>query len=463
MLNQADAAIPEKWLWFSHALLDGRWARDVRVGISRGRIASLAADVRPQAGDGLSGIAIPGIANVHSHAFQRALAGLTETGDASGNSFWTWREVMYRFVDRLTPDQFEAITAFAHMEMLESGFTRAGEFHYLHHHIDGSHYENPAEMAERIVAASTDAGIRLTLLPVLYNRAGFGGAPARAAQRRFINDPDGFARLFDRADAMLRSVPGAILGIAAHSLRAVTPEELGLTWRLRAEVPFHIHIAEQRAEVDDCLAWSGARPVRWLLDHAPVDARWCLVHATHVDDDELAGIARTGAVVGLCPITEANLGDGLFPAGHFSRIEGRYGIGSDSNVRIDAAQELNLLEYGQRLRDQKRNVLALEPGRSTGRALFDRATEDGARALGAASPKLGLGEFADIVALDARDPAMVARTGDAFLDSWIMVGHRELVRDVWVGGHQVVSGGRHLKREAIQSRFADVMRTVLES
>lgn len=460
-MDQPDTPEPQSWLWFSQALLEGGWQSGVRVGVSAGRIVQVECGAPPRAGDHRSGIAVPGMPNLHSHAFQRALAGLTEVRDPDGSSFWTWREAMYRFVDRLSPEQLEAIAAMAYAEMLESGFTRVGEFHYLHHDIEGRPYANPAEMAARVLSASKDTGIRMTLLPVLYCHSGFGGLAARPAQCRFINDTDAFAKLVAHASDAIREVPGAILGVAAHSLRAVVPSELEIAQTLRPRDPFHLHIAEQMSEVEDCVAWSGARPVRWLLDHAPVDGRWCLVHATHIDEGELSALAQSRAVVGLCPITEANLGDGLFPAEEFARQRGRFGIGSDSNVRIDAAEELNVLEYGQRLAHRRRNVLALSPGVSTGRALFDRAIEGGAGALGAAAPRIGVGREADIVALDDQDPLMLARSGDAYLDSWIFGGHRPLVREVWTSGRRVVADGRHLLRREIEEKYARTIRALL--
>lgn len=448
-------------LWFAHALVDGRWERDVRLGIAQGTIVSIDVGAPAQAGDVHAGIGVPGLPNLHSHAFQRAIAGLTEVRDADGSSFWTWREAMYRFVDRLAPDQVEAVTAFAYAEMLEAGFTRVGEFHYLHHAVDGAPYAVPAEMSARIAAAAAEAGIRLTLLPVLYNRSGFGGTPARPAQRRFVSAPDAYVRLVEGAESAVRALDGGIVGVAAHSLRAVTPDELAVAAKLRPDRPLHVHVAEQVGEVEDCVRWSGLRPVRWLLENADVDARWCLVHATHVDEGELADVARARAVVGLCPITEANLGDGIFPAARFAALGGRFGIGSDSNVRIDAAEELSLLEYGQRLVARERNVLALVPGRSTARALFDAAATGGAAALGADEPRLAVGHPADVVALDAVHPAFVAHDRDALLDAWVFAGRREVVRDVWVHGRRVVADGRHVRRDAIAARYARVVRTVL--
>ncbi|MGE8212550.1 MAG: formimidoylglutamate deiminase, partial [Stenotrophomonas sp.] len=303
---------PELSFHATQALLPQGWAQDVRIDSRGGRITAITPGV---AWDGQAqrlGCVVAGLGNLHSHAFQRAMAGLTEVGGRSGDSFWSWRELMYRFLDRLDPDTFQAIAAQAYMEMLESGFTRVGEFHYLHHAEDGSRYANPAEMASRVAAAATETGLGLTLLPVFYAHSDFGGAAPVPAQRRFLHDLDGFARLLEGCGEALAKIPDAVLGLAPHSLRACTPQQLQALVDMAAG-PIHIHIAEQTREVDACLAWSGQRPVQWLYDHAPVDARWCLVHATHVDAREVQQMAASGAVVGLCPITEANLGDGLFP------------------------------------------------------------------------------------------------------------------------------------------------------
>ena len=282
------------------------------------------------------------------------MAGLAETRGGGEDSFWTWREVMYRFVERLTPDDVRAIAAQAYAEMLESGFTRVGEFHYLHHDAGGTPFADPARMAVEIIAAAQTTGIGLTLLPVFYAHSGFGGQPPGPRQGRFVHSVDDFARLVEGCRAAITALPDGVVGIAPHSLRAVTPDELAAILPLAQGGPVHIHIAEQTREVDDCLAWSGQRPVAWLLDHAPVDRRWCLVHATHMEDAEMRALAASGAIAGLCPITEANLGDGVFPAMDFLAAGGGLGVGSDSNVLIDLAEELRLLEYGQRLTRRSR-------------------------------------------------------------------------------------------------------------
>ncbi len=447
-------------LHFATALLPDGWARRVRIGIMDGLIATIERDAAPSAGDERHAIALPGLPNLHSHAFQRGMAGLAEVRGASDDSFWTWREIMYRFVDRLTPDDLTAIAALAYAEMLESGFTRVGEFHYLHQAADGTPFADPAEMSASIMAATDETGLALTLLPVFYAHAGFGGTAPGEGQRRFIHDIDGFARLLDATRAAATALPDAIVGLAPHSLRAVTPSELTALVDLGGQGPIHIHVAEQIREVEDCLAWSGARPVDWLLDHAAVDARWCLVHATHMTDRETDRLAASGAVAGLCPITEANLGDGLFPMEGFHAAGGRYGIGSDSNVRIDATEELRLLEYGQRLTLRGRNLLALEPGGSTGGAIYRAALAGGAQALGV-DAGIRVGAPADIVSLDADHPSLMARQGDALLDGLIFAAGRDAIDRVWRRGREVVIGGRHIARDAIAARYRNILSRLL--
>jgi formimidoylglutamate deiminase len=450
-------------LWFESALLPSGWARDVRITADGARIAGVASGVEPAPGDERHAIALPGLPNVHSHAFQRALAGLTERRGPREDSFWSWRELMYQFVARLGPEELEAISALAFAEMLESGFTQVGEFHYLHHDRDGTPFADAAELCARIAAAAAETGIGLTLLPVFYAHGGFGGTPPAPRQRRFITDPDGFARIVEGGRRAIESLTGASVGIAPHSLRAVTPQELDAVLALAADGVIHIHIAEQVREVEDCLAWSGRRPVEWLLEHARVDARWCLVHATHADAAELAGIAARGAVVGLCPLTEANLGDGIFAAAGFLAGHGRIGVGSDSNIQIDAAGELRMLEYSQRLALGPRMVGAGGAAASTGRVLFDAALAGGWQALHAAAAPaapVGLAPDAafDLVTLAARHPALSGRSGDEILDSWIFAGGRELIDCVWRAGVKQVSGGRHRAREAIVTRYARALR-----
>jgi formimidoylglutamate deiminase len=456
-------------LFFDTLLTDGGWQRDVRLVIEAGRIARMETGACA-AGDERHAIGIPGLGNVHSHAFQRGMAGLAERrGEHDDDSFWTWRETMYRFVDRIGPDELRAIAGLAYMEMLEAGFTRVGEFHYLHHDLDGGRYGNPAEMAVAIADAADTSGIGLTLLPVFYAHAGFGGQPPGPGQRRFVHDVDGFGRLVEASRAAVAPLGDAVVGIAPHSLRAIMPRELTAILPFAGGGPVHIHVAEQAREVADCLVWCGARPVEWLLDNAPVDERWCLVHATHLAGDEVARLAASGSVAVLCPITEANLGDGVFPAAVFLGAGGRFGIGTDSNVLIDAAEELRLLEYGQRLVAQRRNVLADAARLSTGARLFAGALAGSAQALGVAGSAqalgvaggIAVGASADIVALDGDHPALVAREGDRILDSWIFAARGSCVDTVWRRGRKLVSGGRHHDAAAITARYRAVMTRLL--
>jgi formiminoglutamate deiminase len=438
------------------ALLAAGWQKDVRLTLVDGRIASIEVGVAPAAGDERHAVIVPAMPNLHSHAFQRAMAGLAEVRGPSNDSFWSWRTVMYRFALSMTPDHVEAVAAELYMEMLEAGFSRVGEFHYLHHDKDGSPYGNIGELAERIGAASAETGIGLTLLPVFYAHSGFGGAAPIDGQRRFINSLDSFQSLMDGCRKVVSGLDGAELGVAPHSLRAVTPEELEVTAKLAGTGPVHIHVAEQTKEVEDCLAWSGARPVEWLLDHAPVDGRWCLIHATHMTEDETRRMARSGATAGLCPVTEANLGDGTFPAPLFLEDGGRYGVGSDSNILISVPEELRQLEYSQRLALRARNVAAV-PGESTARALFERALAGGGAALNATAG-LAEGNFADVVALDVS--AVPYLSEDQILDHWIFAGAVS-VDCVWARGRKQVEGGRHIKRDAISARFRSVMQELL--
>ncbi len=436
------------------ALTPDGWRADVRIVLAGGTVATVTAGVPAQPGDTRVGVLVPAVCNLHSHAFQRGMAGLAERRGPAADSFWSWRETMYRFALAVTPDDVEAIAAQLYVEMLEAGFCRVGEFHYLHHDRDGTPFGDVAEMALRIAAAAGATGIGLTLLPVFYAHAGFGGASPATEQRRFISDPDLFARLVEGGRAAVAGLPGSVVGIAPHSLRAATAAEIDAILPLAQGGPVHIHVAEQVREVEDCIAATGRRPVQRLLEIAAVDGRWCLIHATHMVPDETEALARSGAAAGLCPLTEANLGDGTFDAVRFAAAGGRWGVGSDSHIQVGLADELRQLEYSQRLAHRARNVLA-QGGGSTGRALFDTALAGGAQALGTPPAEIAPGAPADLVALDARLPALAGRTGDALLDGWIFTGAKAVDR-VWSAGRPVVSEGRHVDHDRVAARYAAV-------
>lgn len=447
-------------LYFDCALLPEGWRANVRVTVKSGRIAAVLCDAPAQADDIRHWLGIPGIVNVHSHAFQRAMSGLAERRGPSDDDFWSWRETMYRFALAMSPDQVEAVAAQAYVEMLEAGFTSVGEFHYLHHAPDGRAYANVAEMSTRIAAAAQATQISLTLLPAFYAHSGFGGAPPSPEQRRFICDTDGFGDVVQGARRALSGLEGGALGLAPHSLRAVTPSELAMLVAMAPGEPIHLHIAEQSGEVAACLAWSGMRPVEWLLENQSVDARWLLIHATHMTAEETRGVAASGAGVGLCPITEANLGDGFFNAAEFLANGGRFGVGGDSNVEISLAGELRMLEYSQRLAGRRRNVVAA-PAQSSGRALYEHAQKGGEAALGRAVSGFVIGASADVIAFDRDALNALGREKDALLDAWIFSGGAMIDR-VYARGRLVVRGGAHIAREPIAARFRRAMRQLLD-
>lgn len=435
------------------ALLQTGWAADVRIALAGGRIVSASPGAQPVPGDTCVDTLLPALANLHSHSFQRAMAGLTEHRVAGRDSFWTWREVMYRFAARLGPDQVQAIAALSFMEMQEAGFAAVGEFHYLHHGTSGAAYADPAEMSARIFAAAAETGIGLTHLPVLYSYGGAARAPLAAEQVRFGTSVEGYAGLLVAARAAARALPAdTVVGIAPHSLRATAPEDLALVLPLAEGAPIHIHIAEQPKEVADISAWLGARPVEWLLANAPVGPGWCAIHATHMTRAETAALARTGAVAGLCPITEANLGDGPFNGPGWLAAGGAFGIGSDSNVRISLVEELRMLEYSQRLRDLQRNVWLRGAG-SVGAALYLGAAQGGAQALGRDAGAIAPGCLADLVAIDSTHPALCALPEDRLLDGLVFAAPDTVVRDLWSAGRHRVRAGRHVARDAIVAAY----------
>jgi len=437
----------------------GGWQTDATLGVGAdGRwLESTKSTPTTASIDSLGEWVLPAMPNLHSHAFQRAMAGLAERKGRVDDSFWSWRETMYAFAAAIGPDELQAIAAQLYVEMLKAGYTQVCEFHYLHHQPDGSAYAQPEAMSLALIEAAREAGIALTLLPVLYMSGGFDGRALTPRQRRFGHDVDGYLRLLE---SLRRHESDDVrVGIALHSLRAVPPDALHrvLASDAAKACPIHIHIAEQIGEVQDCLATRGARPVEWLFDHVEVDARWCLVHATHLTEAETASLARSGAVAGLCPTTEANLGDGLFPLADYLDARGVLGIGSDSHISISPVEELRWLEYGQRLTTGHRNIAARGQGVSVGETLWQAALQGGAQASGLPIGELHDGSRADLIVLDENSSLLAARNSRSVLDSFLFAGNTPLVRDVMCGGEWVVRNFHHRDEERIASRYRDIV------
>lgn len=452
-------------LYAERALLSDGWAERVLLEVdSRGIISRLTKNAA-DSGDAqmLRGVVLPGMANVHSHAFQRAFAGYTEQRQTGDDNFWSWRQVMYDFVSRVTPEQVYTVAEQLYIEMLKAGYTVVGEFHYLHHDVDGKPYASLTEMSERIIEAARICGIAITHLPVLYAHGGFGGQPASIGQRRFLNHVEQFSNLLEKLFSTYCNDANIRIGIAPHSLRAVTEQELRQALanldHLDRDAPVHIHIAEQTGEVDDCLNWCGARPVAWLYDHFTPDHRWCLIHATHLSAAELDTVATSEASVGLCPTTEANLGDGVFPAEKFLDGGGRFGIGSDSNVSVSPIEELRTLEYSQRLVHRRRAILA-PAGGSVGAHLYATAARNGAIALGRHSGTLEIGYQADLVVIDDQTPVLVNKPAHTLLDAMVFAGNTNPVTDVMVSGVWQVRDRYHPREESVFKAFKRVLNEV---
>lgn len=444
------------------ALLEGGWAHDVRLTVQDGKITAIAQDTVAQAQDTCVGTVLPALANLHSHAFQRAMAGMTEFRAAGKESFWTWRDLMYRFLDHLNPEQVEAIAALVFMEMQEAGYASVGEFHYVHHQPGGQPYDQLSELSDRIFAAAGETGIGLSHLPVLYTYGGVNQEQLQGGQLRFSNDVERFVRLVEDCERGISAVAqDALVGIAPHSLRATSPADLAEVLAHRTAGPVHIHISEQVKEVEYVLAKLGQRPVAWLLDNVAVDARWCLIHATHMTDEEAISMAKSGAVAGLCPITESNLGDGIFNGVPFLNHGGVFGIGSDSNVRISLTEELRTLEYSQRLRDKARNVLVVGEG-SIGEQIYTGAAAGGAQAVGRDGGVIAVGKLADLVAIDSQSTALCALRDDQQLDGLCFAAGDDVISDTWSAGRHVVKNGRHIARDAIVKAYKSNINNLLE-
>jgi len=459
-------------LFAQDALLPSGWASQVLFQWDEyGQLTLLQTHAAPGDAPHAKGPVLPGMPNLHSHAFQRAMAGLTEYGQAAQDNFWSWRDLMYRFAAAITPDQLEAIATALYIEMLEAGFTSVCEFHYLHHDQEGRPYADDRELSLRLLRAAQKSGIGFTLLPVLYQTSDFGDRAPRSDQRRFIRRTDNILALLEALKPACDS-QYARLGLAPHSLRAVPPDALqqalsGLT-SLDPSAPIHLHIAEQIAEVEACVRWSGKRPLQWLLDHHAVNERWCLIHATHIDGQEVQQAAASGAVVGLCPTTEANLGDGIFDVRSWRAFGGRWGIGSDSHIAVNAAEELLMLEYGQRLTAQKRNLLISPYASSVATSMTLEAVAGGAQASGRRVAGLAVGQQADWVILDPDHPALEGLpNAESMLSAHIFASSRQsAIAEVWVAGQPRVQQGRHsdsmiarFEFQAARSQLMDMPRS----
>ncbi|MGB0783759.1 MAG: formimidoylglutamate deiminase [Marinomonas sp.] len=451
-----------QYYFVERALLSTGWAHNVLFSVKDGQFHSFAAGSAPTAESHiLSGPVLPTLANVHSHAFQRVMAGAAEVSLNPNDSFWSWRDLMYKIVQKLTPDDAHIIAKQLYIDMLKAGYTQVGEFHYLHHGVGGKHYGQLGEMSNQIIAAADESGMGLTLLPVLYSHSGFGGQAPNAGQARFINSTDSYLALHQACDNVLANHPRHKLGICFHSLRAVTKSQIETVLSaLKKHVPIHIHIAEQQKEVQDSLAFSGQRPVEWLHNEIGLNERWCLVHATHLTDTERQAIAKSQAVAGLCPTTEANLGDGIFPGVAFEQENGRWGIGSDSHVSLSIVEELRTYEYGQRLRDQQRNRLYRPDQASVGDNLYQQALLGGNQAC---DVSLGLaeGNRADFMVLDESHPFIAASEAKDLLNRWLFATNENLVKDVFVAGNHTIENFRHQQEDSSRLAFIQVIKKAM--
>ncbi|MGO3406634.1 formimidoylglutamate deiminase [Marinomonas sp.] len=463
-LHQANSDL--QCFFAERALLPSGWANNVLFSVKNGQFYSLETNsTATDKANILSGPVLPTIANVHSHAFQRIMAGAAEVSLNPNDSFWSWRDLMYKIVQKLTPDDAHIIAKQLYIDMLKAGYSQVGEFHYLHHDIGGKHYGQLAEMSNQLIAAADDAGLGLTLLPVLYSHSGFGGQAPNAGQARFIHSTDSYLTLHQACAKTLANHPIHQLGVCFHSLRAVTKPQIDtvlqtLNASFNTTSPIHIHIAEQQKEVQDSINWSGQRPVEWLHNEIGLSDRWCLVHATHLTETERQAIASSQAIAGLCPTTEANLGDGIFPAVAFEKEGGRWGIGSDSHVSLSIVEELRTLEYGQRLRDQQRNRLYRPEQTSVGDNLYQQALLGGNQACGV-SLGLAAGNRADFMVLDESQPFMAASDNKDLLNRWLFATNENLVKDVFVAGQQRIKNFHHEHEESSRSAFIRIIKKVM--
>jgi formimidoylglutamate deiminase len=447
-------------LFANKILLSNGWASEQTLTIEQGVITEITHGFVDGA-EHAKGVVIPGMVNCHSHAFQRAFAGFSEQGSEGQDSFWTWRSIMYKFLEQLSAEDAQVIATQLYIEMLKMGYTRVAEFHYLHHDIDGENHASLSAMAQAIFTAAKQSGIGLTLLPVLYRFSGFGAQQPNNGQKRFINSVEQFNNLVSDCFKIASTQTNSNVGIAPHSLRAVDKDSLSAAVMhvrsLDPQAPVHIHIAEQQKEVDDCLAHYGQRPVQWLLDNADLDKHWCLIHATHIDDQERKGMIASHAIAGICPTTEANLGDGIFPTDEFLIDEGTFAIGSDSHISVNPIEELRWLEYAQRLSKQQRALLATQEQKSVGLNLWQRAALGGAQSTNSNTGELAIGKQADLLILDDSQLRLFAHDDEHLLDSVIFASQKNLVLDVMVHGVWSIREGKHALEQGSADKFAKLL------
>ena len=459
-------------LYAERILLADGWARDKTIIIEQGQISAIVSGKQDNA-QVANGPVIPGMVNCHSHAFQRAFAGFSEQGSEGQDSFWTWRKIMYQFLAQLTDEDAKVIAKQLYIEMLKMGYTRVAEFHYLHHDIDGSTYRESnninglASMARAIFDAAQESGIGLTLLPVLYQHSGFGELAPTDGQKRFINSTEQFNNLVSDCHKLSTSYRNTNVGIAPHSLRAVDKDSLqsavAHVRSLDHKAPIHIHISEQQKEVEDCLAHYGKRPVQWLLDNIDLDQHWCLIHATHIDDNECAGMVEKNVIAGICPTTEANLGDGVFPTTEFMAQNGTIAIGSDSHISVNPIEELRWLEYAQRLIKQQRAILANNQQASVGLNLWQQTAKGGAQSTSSNTGELAIGKQADLLVLCDRQSQLFAHSDQHIMDSIVFASQQNPIQDVMVNGEWVIQAAMHEQQQDSEQQFAALLKKLSES
>ncbi|OUS23896.1 formimidoylglutamate deiminase [Thalassotalea sp. 42_200_T64] len=450
-------------LFAENILLADGWQQDKTLHINDGVIAKITSGKEPDA-EQVEGTVIPGMVNCHSHAFQRGFAGFSEQGSESGDSFWTWRKIMYQFLDNISSEQAEIIAQQLYIEMLKAGYTRVAEFHYLHHQKSGDVHNQLAAMAKAIFNAAKVSGIGITMLPVMYRFSGFGPLASNDGQKRFINSVEQFNQLVSDCFDLAAQQNNANVGIAPHSLRAVDKASLvaavSHVRSLDDKAPVHIHIAEQQKEVQDCVAHYGKRPVQWLLDNIELDQHWCLIHATHIDDSEIAGMIASKAITGICPTTEANLGDGIFSTTQFMADGGQVAIGSDSHISVSAIEELRLLEYSQRLIRQQRAILATVETKSVGQNLWQHTARAGAKSTNSNTGELAVGKQADLLVLDKQQTKLFANQNQFIIDSMIFASQQTPIKDVMVNGRWVIVDGQHKQQQKSAENFAKTLQAL---